>query len=164
MVEDSKIIFTTAYSQYALDAFDLAVVDYLLKPVSFERFLISVEKIEKRIQTIDVPAIQETKHDYIFVKSGYRMLKINLEDIQYFEALSDYVAIHTKESKILTLETMTFFENSLSKIHFARIHRSYIISLSKIEFIERNQVMINKKSLPISKTYQSTLWEQLGKK
>lgn len=150
----SQVIFTTAYEQYAVDSYSLDVVDYLLKPISFERFLLSVEKYKKRLLSSD-PLVQNTatKNDYIFVKSGYRTLKINFSDILYFESLSDYVAIHTESGKILTLETMFYFESNLPSEQFIRVHRTYIISIAKINFIEKNRIVINEKYIPISKTY-----------
>jgi len=163
--KNCQVIFTTAYEQYALDSYELDVVDYLLKPISFERFLLSVEKYKKRFlineSTSQNPS---TNTEYIFVKSGYRTLKINLFEILYLEALSDYVAIHTKEGKILTLENMGFFEKTLAPSEFIRVHRSFIVSISQIEFIERNRIIINEKHIPISKTYQTDFWKKIGKK
>lgn len=150
----SKVIFTTAYEQYAVDSYSLDVVDYLLKPISFERFLLSVEKYKKRFLSSD-SVVQNTpiKIDYIFVKSGYRTLKINFSDILYFESLSDYVAIHSESGKILTLETMFYFESNLPNEQFIRVHRTYIISIAKINFIQKNRIVINERYIPISKTY-----------
>ncbi len=158
--KDCRVIFTTAYEQYALDAYELDVIDYLLKPISFDRFLASLEKYKQRFG----PALAKaTPAPYIFVKSGYRTLKINLVDIRYLEALSDYVAIHTHEGKVLTLENMRFFETTLPSPQFIRIHRSYIVALPHIAFIERNRVVIKEQYLPISKSYQKAFWKAIGK-
>jgi len=160
-----NVIFTTAYSEYALESYDFDVVDYLLKPISFERFLLSVEKFKNRFSKKDTPTVaSENQPNFIFVKSGHRTLKINLSDILFLESQSDYVAIHSKEKKILTLENMSFFEKNLPKDQFIRVHRSYIISIPKIDFIERNRITINDTLIPISKTYQDHFWNFVGKK
>lgn len=165
ILNKSQVIFTTAYEQYAVDSYALDVVDYLLKPIPFERFLLSVEKYKKRFLTTDsIIPIASANVDYIFIKSGYKTLKINFSDILYLEALNDYVAIYTKTEKILTLEKMHFFETTLPNDQFIRVHRSFIVSIPKIDFIERNRIVLNEKYIPISKTYQGKFWEKIGRK
>ena len=161
----SSCILTTAYEQYALEGFEMDVVDYLLKPVSFELFLRSVGKYKERFQNnkSDIES-KASDTEFIFIKSGYRTLRINYSEIFYIEALSDYVAIHLKNDKILTLETMNSFTEILPKDQFIRVHRSYIVSISKINFIERNRIRINNQYIPISKTYQSGFWKVIGHK
>ncbi|MEN0050093.1 MAG: LytTR family DNA-binding domain-containing protein [Bacteroidota bacterium] len=159
-----QVILTTAYDQYALDSYDFDVIDYLMKPISLDRFMLAVEKAKKRIQTetptVVVKEAANTK-DYIFVKSGYKTLKINLSDILHLESLGDYVAIHTENEKILTLENMSHFEDILPSEDFLRVHRSHIIALSKINFIERNRIVIQEKYIPISASYQAAFWERI---
>ena len=155
----SQVIFTTAYEKYAVNSYALDVVDYLLKPIPFERFLSSVEKYKRRFvsqksTTIDI--------DYFFVKSGYRTMKVNFSDCLYLEAFSDYVAIHTQTGKILTLETMRHFESALPQKHFIRVHRSFIVSIANIDFIEKNRICINDTYIPISKTYQADFHKKLN--
>ncbi|MEL6718269.1 MAG: LytTR family DNA-binding domain-containing protein [Bacteroidota bacterium] len=160
-----EIILTTAYDQYALEGYDFDVVDYLLKPISLDRFMLAVEKAKKRIQQeTSAIVVKETtsSKDYIFVKSGYKTLKINLSEILHLESLGDYVAIHTDTEKILTLENMSYFEESLPKEDFIRIHRSHIISISKIDFIEKNRVVIAERYIPISASYQALFWERIN--
>lgn len=158
----AQVVFTTAYEEYAVNSYSLDAVDYLLKPISFERFLLSIEKYKRR--SIQNTSIHTTANniDYIFVKSGYRTLKVNFSDILYLEALNDYVAIHHHDGKILTLETMRHFESILPKSGFIRVHRSFIISIAKINFIEKNRVVIKETYIPISKTYQSDFREKIG--
>ncbi|MCR6721776.1 MAG: LytTR family DNA-binding domain-containing protein [Chitinophagaceae bacterium] len=154
----SKIILTTAYEEYALQAFELDVVDYLLKPFSKERFLTAVQKARERIAAPQV--IRPEIPNYIFVKSEYRIIKINLRDIFYFESLRDYVAIHHTGGKTLTLQSLRSFEEELPATDFIRIHKSYIISLAAIQSIEKKRVTIHNQVLPVSDTY----WSEFRKK
>jgi DNA-binding LytR/AlgR family response regulator len=155
-----NVIFTTAYQEYALDGFEFDAIDYLLKPISFERFLVAIEKAKNKIVTKnDQSSIKYP--DYIFVKTEYRLQRIHLEDILYLEALGDYVSIITKSKKILTLDSMNNFEKSLSDSIFIRVHRSFIISKNKIDFIERNRIVIGEKYIPIGSTYKTFFLKQL---
>lgn len=157
-----KIILTTAYEEYALQAFDHDVVDYLLKPFSLERFMMAVQKARERIGQ-GKPVPEAAKPDYIFVKSEYRIIKIELKDILYFESLRDYVAIHTiSAGKILTLQSLRSFEEALNGKDFLRIHKSYIISIDKISSIERKRVIIQGTYLPVGETYLDNFWKRLS--
>ncbi len=158
-----KVILTTAYEEYALQAFDHDVVDYLLKPFSLDRFMTAVQRARERLQTAK-PAAESVKADYIFVKSEYRVVKIELKDILYLESLRDYVAIHTTSGKILTLQSLRSFEETLDPGKFMRIHKSYIISVDKIGAIERKRVVIGENYLPVGETYLDTFWNRLGVK
>ncbi|KEZ93374.1 LytR/AlgR family response regulator transcription factor [Nonlabens ulvanivorans] len=160
----SQVIFTTAYDQYAVDSFSLDVIDFLLKPISFDRFLLSVEKLKKRLQTqVSIKEGNIKSTEYIFVKSGYKTMRINFSDIFYFEASNDYVEINTSSGKILTLDNMGYFESTLPENQFIRVHRSFIISISKIDFIEKNRVIIVNRYIPISKTYQKKFQYKIGR-
>lgn len=157
------VILTTAYEQYALQGYELDVVDYLLKPISLERFQQAVLKLQER-QTS--PALNPSlptasAKNYIFVKSGYKTIRIDLTDILYLEGLSDYVRIQTTEESILTLDTMKHLVKELPGDRFMRVHRSYIVALDKIEFIERNRIIIQEKYIPISATYQEEFWQRI---
>lgn len=157
-----KIILTTAYEEYALQAFDHDVVDYLLKPFSLERFMMAVQKARERIGQ-GKPVPEAAKPDYIFVKSEYRIIKIELKDILYFESLRDYVAIHTiSAGKILTLQSLRSFEEALDGKDFLRIHKSYIIAIDKISSIERKRVIIQGTYLPVGETYLDNFWKRLS--
>lgn len=150
------VIFTTAYEEYALDGYNLDVVDYLLKPIPFERFIKAVTKAEE-YRSIVAPRPPET--DYIFVKTEYRIIKINLEDILYIEALKDYIKIYTAHQPILTLKSLKSFESRLPKDKFMRVHRSYLVAMNKINSVERNTVMIANQSIPISEGYRDKFYD-----
>ncbi|GAB5562975.1 MAG: LytTR family DNA-binding domain-containing protein [Winogradskyella sp.] len=158
---DIKVIFTTAYSEYALESYDLNAVDYLLKPITIQRFLQALEKVTQKKQIV-----QEIKPttDYFFVKTEYRYQKLFFSDILFLKGLSDYVAIQTKEGKVLTLQNMKDFEKDLPKDRFIRVHKSYIVALEHIDYIERNRIVINKEYIPISATYKETFWNKIDNK
>lgn len=159
----TKVVLTTAYEEYALQAFDHDVVDYLLKPFSPERFLAAVNKAKERLQATapaTVPSVVAPA-DHIFVKSEYRIIRIDLRDIYYLESLRDYVAIHHSGGKTLTLQSLRSFEEQLDSQAFLRIHKSYIIAISKIDAIERKRVIIQEKYLPVGETYLEAFWKRL---
>lgn len=158
--KDIKVIFTTAYSEYALESYDLDAVDYLLKPITFQRFLKAVEKLNTK--TVTTASTEAEKNDYLFVKTEYRHQKISFSDILYLKGLSDYVAIQTKDSKVLTLQNMKDFEKSLPKNKFIRVHKSYIVALEQIEFIERNRIVIEGEYIPIGATYKDAFWNTIN--
>ncbi|WP_111682950.1 LytR/AlgR family response regulator transcription factor [Winogradskyella tangerina] len=153
-----KVIFTTAYSEYALESYDLNAVDYLLKPITFQRFLQAVEKVQEKPSSVQ----PEENVNYIFVKTEYRHQKIVLSDILFMKGLSDYVAIQTKENKVLTLQNMKDFEQILPKNRFMRVHKSYIVSFEHIEFIERNRIVIEGEYIPIGATYKDAFWKAIN--
>lgn len=156
----SNIILTTAYQDYALQGYEFDVVDYLLKPFSLERFIIAINKAKNR---------RESKHsepkvpanDFIFVKSEYRMVRIELKDILYLESLRDYVAIHTTAEKILTLQSLRSFEEQLRPSSFIRVHKSYIVSIDKIKAIEKKRLIIGEHFIPIGDTYLESFWKHI---
>lgn len=160
------IILTTAYEQYALEGYELDVIDYLLKPISLERFLVAVHKARQRIQSSNNPIVETNRlvvhPGYIFVKTSYKTQKVNLDDILYFEGLGDYVRIHTTSERIMTLENMKHFAATLPNDRFIRVHRSFLIALDKIEFIERNRIIIQETYIPIGGTYQKEFWNRIN--
>ncbi|MET0463678.1 MAG: LytTR family DNA-binding domain-containing protein [Chitinophagaceae bacterium] len=158
-----RVILTTAYEEYALQAFDHDVVDYLLKPFSLERFMTAVQRARERLSGTK-STVETAKADYIFVKSEYKMVKIELKDILYLESLRDYVAIHTTSGKILTLQSLRSFEETLDSGKFMRIHKSYIISVDKIGSVERKRAVIGDTYLPVGETYLEAFWNRLGVK
>lgn len=167
------VIFTTAYSEYALEGYELDVVDYLLKPITLERFLKAVEKVYQRLvpiqqniqnqSIIEEKAINEkpneTPQNFIFVKDGTKLVKIKLSDILYVEGLKDYVMIYTQQQRIVTLQRMKNLEAELPINQFIRIHNSYIVALEAIDAIDKDKVQIGKVFLPISDTYRKTFKE-----
>ena len=175
------IILTTAYPEYAIEGYSLDVMDYLLKPVVFERFLQSVEKAKgKLIIRQSVPAAENiSTKDFIFVKDRNKLVKINLNDILYIEGLKDYVIIYTKEKRIVPLQTLKSLESQLPPHQFIRIHNSYIISFDAIETIDKEKVQIgqihagnmqpgntpsDKVFLPVSDTYRKAFRDFIEKK
>ncbi|WP_282042920.1 LytR/AlgR family response regulator transcription factor [Winogradskyella flava] len=155
-----KVIFTTAYSEYALESYDLNAVDYLLKPITFQRFLQAVEKVQNKNSKTETTKDE----DYVFVKTEYRHQKLFFSDILYLKGLSDYVAIQTKSGKVLTLQNMKEFEQDLPNNKFIRVHKSYIINLEHIEFIERNRIVMHGEYIPIGATYKDAFWKKINNK
>lgn len=159
------VILTTAYEEYALQGYELDVIDYLLKPISLERFQQAIGKTLARIQpATNTKQAVTTSVDYMFIKSGYQTQRVAYDDILYLEGLSDYVRIQTKQGPILTLDTMKNLASILPSHLFMRVHRSYIIALDKIEYIENNRIVIEEKHIPISASYQDEFWEFVERK
>mgnify|MGYP000347069848 CR=1 FL=1 len=155
------VIVTTAYTEYALEGYEFDVVDYLLKPVTFERYMVAVEKAKRRLEKTSSNPREPEAPQHIFIKAEYRIQKIDLADIFYIEALRDYIAIHTPGGKILSLESLKNMEEILSANNFIRIHKSYIINTGKIEYLERGKVIINKQYLPIGDTYKDNFMARI---
>lgn len=160
------VIFTTAYAQHALEGFELNAVDYLLKPFSFERF---VQAVNKACQKIELEALAtgirqgNDQQDFIVVKADKRLHKIDFDDIVYLNSIGDYLKIFLKAGKVIvTNETLKGLEANLPSSLFVRIHKSYIISVKSIQYIEGNQVMIGETSLPIGLTYKEQLISRFG--
>ncbi|WP_405607385.1 LytR/AlgR family response regulator transcription factor [Polaribacter sp. Asnod1-A03] len=152
-------IFTTAYSHYAVEGFNLNAIDYLVKPIPFHRFLKAATRAQNflklKIEEETPATIQEKANDFIFVKSEYENLKINLDDIRYIESLKDYIKIYTgKEKPILTLSSLKSFEEKLGKLNFIRVHKSFIVSLKHIYSVQRNRIIIEDKWIPIGLNYR----------
>lgn len=165
--EKCKVIFTTAYSNFALQGYELEVVDYLLKPITFERFLKAVKKAEALF--ISVPIQQEiiapiNTEQALFVKSDHRIVKIFPSQILFIEGLKEYIAIHTTECKIITLQNLKKMEEVLPEKQFFRVHKSFIVAVSKIDFIERSRVFIGEKIIPIGDTYRETFLAHINYK
>ena len=160
--KDSKIIFTTAYREYAIDGFELQAVDYLLKPISFGRLLKAVNLFFE-VYTNSEISIQneELSTDYTFVRSDRKMIKIDFKDIIYIESLGDYVKFHFKDNIITSRDTISAVEAKLPKQGFMRIHRSFIVAMSQITSFTNEHITINNKALPISRTYKKEVIELL---
>lgn len=161
-----SVIFTTAYSEYAVESYELDVMDYLLKPVAFPRFLQAINKVIERKGTkiSDNPPIthtelppEKTEENSIVVKSGYKIYKINYSDLLYIEGQREYVTFHTTKQRITTLASLKELEEKLSSSQFIRIHKSYIVSIEHIELIDKNIIHINDKKLPIGGSYKEAL-------
>ncbi len=152
-----KVIFTTAYREYAVDGFNLQAVDYLLKPISFDRLLQAVNKfLGEKIAGHKVPTseITQDKIDFIFVRSDRKMVKIKFAEINYIESFSDYIKFHLVKNTVVTRETITSAEAKLPKKEFIRIHRSFIVSVDKIDSFTNEFVEVKNKAIPISRSYK----------
>jgi two-component system LytT family response regulator len=175
----ASYILTTAYSQYALESYDLNVSDYLLKPIAFDRFYKAVEKVHNQYKNnaepvaAPVPVVPvitpvatpaQTVQDFIFVKTEHKIQKIELDNILYIEGLKDYISIFTKAERVITLQNMKRMEETLPKSQFIRVHKSYIIALDKIESIERSRITICGKIIPIGDTYRDEFFKKIENK
>jgi DNA-binding LytR/AlgR family response regulator len=162
------VILTTAYSEYALESYELDVVDYLLKPVTFDRFLKAVDKASQRLTSglQHQPADKistDPQQPFVFVKDGTKLVKINFEDILYVEGLKDYVTIHTKTQKVVSLQRLKSLETQLPADQFIRIHHSYIIALKAVDVIHKGEVQIGSALIPISDTYRKSFKELIDR-
>ncbi len=158
------VIFTTAYREYALEGYELNIVDYLVKPISYPRFLKAAHKAYEIHQHQHAHAgKQDSGQDYFFIKSDHKYLKIFFQDILFVEGLKDYVFIHTQSEKLLTLISLKNVEQELPADNFARVHRSYIVALDKVEALEGNQLRIQEHLVPISRAHKEELYERLIK-
>jgi two-component system LytT family response regulator len=166
----AKVILTTAYPQYALEGYDLDVIDYLLKPIAFDRFFKSVQKAQTVLQPATVagskPAEsafaqpqQDFLSDFIFVKTEHKIQKMYLNDILFIEGLKDYISIFTSAERIITLQNMKKMEDALPAKHFTRVHKSYIVSINKIDSIERSRICIRDKIIPVGDTYREEFFK-----
>lgn len=156
-----KVIFTTAYREYALEGFELDVVDYLLKPISFERFLKAIDKVLDQLHATakkdsgDHSAEDEIPKQHLFVPANKKYVKICLRDILYVESRRDYVLIKTENKEVVTNQTISYMEERLPSETFLRLHRSFIINLNKIESWSQTEVDLHKQQIPIGRTYKS---------
>lgn len=162
-----KVILTTAYREYALEGFELDVVDYLLKPITFERFLKSINKYyqatQDEINNLKPVSVNNsnTEEAFIYVKENKKVVKVHLSDILYVEGLSEYVQIYTTGKKIITKTSMTNMSDKLPEDNFIRIHKSFIVSLSKIEAFTSSSIEVPSKELPIGRSYKNSVLEVL---
>ena len=168
----AKVILTTAYPQYALEGYELDVIDYLLKPIAFDRFFKSVQKAQAVLQPASKPDIKlETTSqqndflsDFIFVKTEHKIQKVYLNDILFIEGLKDYISIFTPSERIITLQNMKKMEDALPEKHFIRVHKSYIVSINKIDSIERSRIFIGEKVIPVGDTYRDDFFKVIDGK
>ncbi|WP_299903152.1 LytTR family DNA-binding domain-containing protein [uncultured Aquimarina sp.] len=160
--KEIKIIFTTAYREYAIDGFDLHAVDYLLKPISFERLLNAVDnyfEIHHKVSKTTTEEIQS--NDFMFVRSDRRMKKIDFSEIIYVESYNDYLKIHCDNATIVTRETISNIEARLPVQQFMRTHRSFIIAIKKIDSFSNEELVLKNKSIPISRNYKTQVLNRL---
>lgn len=168
------VILTTAFDEYALKAYELEVMDYLLKPIPFERFVKAVEKVyarflkdsqaQTKIPRMEIVSKQTEKPEYTFVKSGNKTVKMYFNKILYIEGMRDYLQIHTEDSKIMTLLNFKTMQDLLDPEKFMRVHKSYIVAIDKIDYIENNMIKIRDKLIPVSSSYKIVFNALLSKK
>ncbi len=162
--KNTKVIFTTAYREYAVDGFDLQAVDYLLKPISLERLIKAINKFTGEsipLESASQKEIQSENSDFIFVRSERKMIKVDFEDILYIESLSDYLKIHTSEKVVTTRETISNIETKLPRKKFMRCHRSFIVSIQRINSFTNEYIEISKTAISISKSYRTAVLKRL---
>lgn len=156
LVHKPEIIITTAYDQYAIKGFEHNVTDYLLKPYTFERYNQAVERVFEKLKK------DKAVKNHLFVKTDYRHVRVNFDEILYIEGMREYLAIVTPSKKILTLQTFKTIEEQLPTEDFIRVHKSYIVAMNKIESIDRSGIKIKDKVIPVSLTYKEDFFHKTG--
>jgi two-component system LytT family response regulator len=169
--KQSKIILTTAYSKYALDGYEHDVIDYLLKPIAFDRFYCAAEKAMNALHpkgtgTIQRAASTETSErqsiaTYLFVKTEHRIQKVNLDDVLYIEGLQNYISIQTNKDRVLSLQTLKKIEEQLPPVNFIRVHKSFIVAFKHITYIERSRIFIGETIIPIGDSYRDEFYKRI---
>lgn len=158
-----KVIITTAYRDYAIEGFELEVIDYLLKPIPFERFLKSVGKVlSTRMETIVTPT-PVAQDSFIYFKVDKKMVKTKIADILYIESIKDYVKVRTGEKEIITQQKISYLDESLPRTQFLRVHRSFIVNLDRIDAYTAADVEISKFKVPIGRNYKNDVMKVLSK-
>jgi len=155
------VIFTTAYENYALQGYQLDVLDYLVKPIRFDRFLKAINKAHK-IYVANKGEFIQKEQGYLLIKVEYKNVKINFSDILFIEGLKDYVKVHTKKEMYLTRLNLKSIQSKLPADQFMRVHRSYVVSLQKITSFQKGQIFLNNTVIPIGITYQEELLKKLS--
>lgn len=165
LTQKPYLIFTTAYSEYALEGFKVDATDYILKPIGYEDFLRAVNKVKARFQTdSEVNDKFSTNNDSLFVKSEYKLIRINLADIKYIESANEYVQIHIENEKpVTTLIRLKNMEEQLPKNRFMRVHRSFIVNLEKVKVIDRNRIVFDKVYIPVGDQYKDAFQAYVDK-
>lgn len=156
------VIITSAYGEFALEGFELSVTDYLLKPFSFPRFVQAAEKAVNRGRDVTIPDKTNDNEDFIMVKSDKKLTKIFLREIEYGEAYGNYIFIYRNTGdRIMSKQTLTQFEEQLPRNKFIRIHKSFLLSLQAVKYLEGNEITVNSRKLPIGKVYRENLMKRL---
>lgn len=163
--EPPKVIFTTAHSEYAIDGFRVDAIDYLLKPIGYSDFLKSAHKARIRFDIKeDIVSAVEKNDNFLFIKSEYKILRINFDEIKYIESMQEYVRIHIEnQTPVMALMSMKKLESFLPTQNFMRVHRSYIVNLKKITTIERNRIVFDKVYIPVSEQYKDQFQNFMNK-
>lgn len=155
-----QVILTTAFSDYALESYEFDVVDYLLKPFSFQRFIKAIAKVDTKRQNF-APSVAATEINEVYVKVGYDLVRVLIDDIAYIVSDADYTELHLQNKKHVSSERLHYWEELLPSKKFVRVHKSYIVNTSKIERMSGNQIhLINKKSIPLGRAYKNTFMKK----
>jgi DNA-binding LytR/AlgR family response regulator len=159
-----QVIFTTAYSEFAIDGFELKAMDYLLKPVSFEKFLTACNRVKEYLELKNAKTTSTDK-DYFFINASHKLHKVFYDDILYLEGLKDYTKIHlaSSSSPLIILHNLKYFEGLLERNDFIRIHRSYIVSIRKVTTVSRKSVVVQSNELPVSDNYRESFFSIVEK-
>ncbi len=159
-----KVIFTTAYDQYAIKSYEFEAVDYLLKPVEFGRFLQAIEKAQKQIALENPNALSQTSPEasYFFIKTEHRIQRVEKSDILYIEGMKNYLRIVTKNNKFMTLLSFRKVQNLLSEENFMRVHKSFLVAINRIDCIERGRIIIGERRIPIGETYKNQVQQRIN--
>ncbi len=167
LIDKPFIVFTTAYAEYAIEGFKVDAVDYLLKPISYTHFLNAATKAKNRLELISANQTIESEatENYMFVKADYKLIRINLNDILYIESQHEYIKIYLSDNKtVMTQLSMKTIEEQLPSLKFMRVHRSYIVNLEKIQFVERHRIIFDQNvCIPVSDQYKDNLQEFIDK-
>ena len=158
------VIFTTAYSNYAVESYSLNAIDYLLKPITFERFLAAVNKAANALSLQNKPTIKEEDSETVFIKSGPQTYQVKLSEILYLEKDGNYITIHLKDKNILIRENMGDVFDLVPAADFIRVHKSYVVAIKHIAMIEVHQLVIDGVKIPVGSTYRDALHSRLGLK
>ena len=162
--DHQKVIFTTAYREYAVEGFDLRAVDYLLKPIAFERLLQAIDKYMTEKPAViknEAEHIEEFRNEFFFVRADRKMVKIDYDQIKYIESLSDYIKIHLQTQSVVTRETISNIEAKLPQKDFIRTHRSFIVAINMIRSFTNEYIEIENKTIPISRNYKTEVLNRL---
>ncbi len=166
-VTDSRfsVIITSAYEQYALKGYELNVADYLLKPYSFQRFMKAINKVMDQFhKTESVRKSPDESEKFLFIKTEYRLERVDIDDILYVEGMKDYLRIVCKNRKIMTLQNFAQIENMLPSDGFCRVHKSFIVAINKIESVERGVIRIGGQRIPVSSTYRDSFFSTIKRR
>jgi len=165
MKNPPQVIFTTSFSDYATEGFDLEATDYIVKPVTFERFLSSANRALNRNNLIhkehDLNSLKKAADDYFFIRSDFSFVKVNFNDILYIESIKDYVRVVTTMGSHMTSMTMKMIEEQVPMEEFIRIHRSHIVKINKIDAVKNDEVVIGKQTLPVSDSFKDSLYKKV---
>ncbi|MES2893233.1 MAG: LytTR family DNA-binding domain-containing protein [Bacteroidota bacterium] len=164
LADPPLVVFTTAYAEYALEGYEFNVIDYLLKPISFERFTKTITKIVDGRLFSQAPASNKEAPDHMFIKSSNKFFKVKFAEILFIEGMRDYLKIHTTEYQLVTHQTMNEMEKILADQQFIRVHKSYLVALRFVQSVQANFITVGKHSIPVGSTYKEKLMNIIVKK